>query len=112
MKSFFNHTLLILTVLAICCLALIFRGQLLAGYERTQISIPAEKAPVQTVPVPASIRSNNRVESKTRSLPARPRNKAKDWKASSLSDFADAPPQIQARIKGNLQQEGQSQHRK
>lgn len=111
MKSFFNHTLLILTVLAICSLAIIFRGQLLAGYERTQISIPAEEAPVQTVPVPASIRSDERPSPENKTFPVRRQKKSTDWKASSLSDFADAPPQIQARIKGNLQQGAKSRNR-
>jgi len=103
MKSFFSHTLLILTVIAICSLAIFFRGQLLAGYERTQLSIPAEKTQVQTVPVPASIRSNNRVEENKVDFPVRSKKKVAGWKASSLSDFADAPSKIQDRIKGNIQ---------
>lgn len=103
MKSFFSHTLLILTVIAICSLAIFFRGQLLAGYERTQLSIPAEQTPIESVPIPASIRSNHKGEDRKTDFPVRSKKKVAGWKASSLSDFADAPSNIQDRIKGNIQ---------
>jgi len=80
-----------------------FRSQLLAGYERTQISIPAEKTPAQTVPVPASIRSYQPEDVQRNNFPVRSKKQAVTWKASGLSDFADAPTNIQERIKGNLE---------
>ncbi|MEM6802012.1 MAG: hypothetical protein AAF696_11455 [Bacteroidota bacterium] len=102
MKSFFNHALLILAVIAICCLAIFFRGQLLAGYERTQLSVPSEAVPTRSVPIPASIRSYK--EEKTEILPAPISNRQNkvSWKAQNISDFADAPLEIQKRIKENI----------
>jgi len=103
MKSFFNHTLLILAVLAVCSLAILFRSQLLAGYERTQLSVPAEEIPVKTVPVPASIRSNAK-ESVPKTTFQYPKPQDKNtWKASNLSDFADAPGDVRKRIKANIE---------
>lgn len=102
MKSFFNHALLILTVIAICCLAIFFRGQLLAGYERTQLSVPSEAAPLPSVPVPASIRSYKEEKVPQLSLPISNNQKKASWKAQNISDFADAPLEVRKRIKDNI----------
>ena len=102
MKQFFRTGTVLMATILVASLVIVFQSQLLSSYDRTRVSVPTELKPVQTQPVPASIRTDHPETSPTEKKTV---NQSQDtsWRANSVSDIANAPKKGKKEIKKNIQ---------